>query len=520
MTNQEYIEEYAEIAMEQMRKYGIPASITLAQGILESGSGNSDLSVKGNNHFGIKAGNSWLQRGGGYLVYDDDKPNEKFCTYGSAAQSYEHHSQVLVQNSRYSNLFKLSPTDYKGWSEGLQAAGYATAKTYASSLQGIIEKNDLQKYDKMVLSMPQTSVNLSAGASVNSHYSLPLDRKDFMLVTSDFGTRKDPIKGNRQQFHQGIDIRCNHEKLLATEDNGTVISVNHNANTGGGKSLTIEYSREDGSKYQATYMHMSQIDVQEGDRVMAGQQVGVSGNTGLRTTGPHLHFGIKAVGNDGSSRVIDPAAYIAEISEKGGLHQQLLYNGTNLLAKYEDAAPQKSVSITPESPMPAQRATLAQQPFTPSQWIKQLLTSSDSGIDGIAEEDSLLGRVVTFFASLAALTLGIHPQREQMERATTAAIDKTIDLTGAVRGQQECALHIQGDNAYLKVVNPSVSFIHSITADEKARIEQLMNDPATTDNEKRGNIAGYVSGIIAKEQLSLNYQQGMDSSESKGLKIS
>lgn len=105
----EYVDKYAEAAMEQMRRYGIPASVTLAQGILESGSGQSELSRKGNNHFGIKASSSWLESGGRYLVYTDDKPNEKFCQYASVADSYEHHSLFLKGNSRYSALFKLSP---------------------------------------------------------------------------------------------------------------------------------------------------------------------------------------------------------------------------------------------------------------------------------------------------------------------------------------------------------------------------------------------------------------------------
>lgn len=147
----EYVDKYAEAAMEQMRRYGIPASVTLAQGILESGSGQSELSRKGNNHFGIKASSSWLESGGRYLVYTDDKPNEKFCQYASVADSYEHHSLFLKGNSRYSSLFALSPDDYVGWTNGLQKAGYATSKSYASSLQSVIKSNGLDKYDKMVM---------------------------------------------------------------------------------------------------------------------------------------------------------------------------------------------------------------------------------------------------------------------------------------------------------------------------------------------------------------------------------
>ena len=147
----DYVDKYAEAAMEQMRKYGIPASVTLAQGILESASGQSELSRKGNNHFGIKATKTWLDGGGRYLVYTDDKPNEKFCQYASVADSYEHHSLFLKGNKRYSNLFELSPDDYVGWTRGLQEDGYASSKQYASSLQALIRQNGLDKYDRMVM---------------------------------------------------------------------------------------------------------------------------------------------------------------------------------------------------------------------------------------------------------------------------------------------------------------------------------------------------------------------------------
>ena len=147
----EYVEQYAQAAMEQMRKYGIPASVTLAQGILESASGQSELSRKGNNHFGIKATQSWLSQGGAYLVYTDDRPNEKFCRYASVADSFEHHSLFLRANSRYDKLFTLAPDDYVGWTRGLQEAGYATSNKYAASLQAVIKSQGLDKYDQMVL---------------------------------------------------------------------------------------------------------------------------------------------------------------------------------------------------------------------------------------------------------------------------------------------------------------------------------------------------------------------------------
>lgn len=137
--NQEYAQQYAEYAMEQMKKYGIPASVTLAQGILESSNGKSQLARNENNHFGIKATSAWIEQGGKYGLYSDDKPNEKFCSYESVADSYEHHSKFLKENSRYAECFKLSPDDYKGWTETIAKAGYASGKEYATQLQGSLK---------------------------------------------------------------------------------------------------------------------------------------------------------------------------------------------------------------------------------------------------------------------------------------------------------------------------------------------------------------------------------------------
>ncbi len=140
---QSYIEKYAKMAVEQMRKHRIPASITLAQGLLESGAGRSTLAVKANNHFGIKTGGSWT---GPYVLRDDDRPNERFRKYGSVKESYEDHSLFLLK-PRYASLFDHSITDYRAWAKGLKACGYATSPTYAESLIRIIETYRLYEYD-------------------------------------------------------------------------------------------------------------------------------------------------------------------------------------------------------------------------------------------------------------------------------------------------------------------------------------------------------------------------------------
>ncbi len=144
-TREEYIERYKSIAINDMERYGIPASITLAQGILESDSGNSRLSLQSNNHFGIKCKSNWT---GKRVYHDDDAKGECFRSYSSVEESYRDHAEFLDQSPRYDSLFAYSPTDYRSWARGLKAAGYATAPDYAQRLIRIIEDNRLYLLDR------------------------------------------------------------------------------------------------------------------------------------------------------------------------------------------------------------------------------------------------------------------------------------------------------------------------------------------------------------------------------------
>lgn len=144
----DYIDRYKDVAMEEMVKYKIPASITLAQGILESGNGQSKLARQGNNHFGIKCHSDWK---GKTMRMDDDAPKECFRVYKNAEESYRDHSKFLKNGSRYAFLFDLKITDYKAWAKGLKKAGYATLPTYAPVLINLIETYNLQQYDEMVV---------------------------------------------------------------------------------------------------------------------------------------------------------------------------------------------------------------------------------------------------------------------------------------------------------------------------------------------------------------------------------
>lgn len=142
---QNYIDQYSGIAVREMQKYRIPASITLAQGIFESGAGRSELCVKGNNHFGIKC-HGWTGR---TVYHDDDELQECFRAYNSALESYEDHSKFLTSSQRYRSLFQLSVTDYKGWARGLKACGYATNPQYADKLIQLIELYKLYELDRV-----------------------------------------------------------------------------------------------------------------------------------------------------------------------------------------------------------------------------------------------------------------------------------------------------------------------------------------------------------------------------------
>lgn len=140
-----YIERYRDLAISEMRRTGIPASITLAQGMIESDFGRSRLAREGNNHFGIKCHNGWT---GPTLKHDDDRRNECFRKYNRPEDSFYDHSDFLKSGSRYSSLFDMKATDYKGWAHGLKKAGYATNPDYANMLIRKIEENNLFIYDK------------------------------------------------------------------------------------------------------------------------------------------------------------------------------------------------------------------------------------------------------------------------------------------------------------------------------------------------------------------------------------
>jgi flagellum-specific peptidoglycan hydrolase FlgJ len=161
-----YIDSYSSIAKEEMLQYGIPASITIAQGILESGAGRGELTSKANNHFGIKCHKGWT---GERVYHDDDEEQECFRKYKDPKYSFRDHSLFLTQRNRYQDLFKLRKDDYKGWAKGLRKAGYATDPKYPEKLIRIIEKYDLAALDNEVLGK-RAQINKPDNKKISTYY--------------------------------------------------------------------------------------------------------------------------------------------------------------------------------------------------------------------------------------------------------------------------------------------------------------------------------------------------------------
>ena len=178
---EDYINRYKDIAIEQMMKHHIPASITLAQGLLESGAGKSLLTVSSNNHFGIKCHNEWTGR---RFYKDDDIKDDCFRVYDNARESFEDHSKFLLR-PRYQSLFSLKITDYKGWARGLKACGYATNPQYADKLIGLIELYGLYEYD--YAKTYDRFIATHSGANTSGHYAnhrIYYRNKNYYLVAN------------------------------------------------------------------------------------------------------------------------------------------------------------------------------------------------------------------------------------------------------------------------------------------------------------------------------------------------
>lgn len=198
-----YIKQYKQIALEQEKIYGIPASITLAQGILESGAGRSGLARNANNHFGIKAYGGWTGRV--YLAWDDETAKSKFRWYNSASESYKDHSLFLKNNGRYRSLFSKSVYDYRGWANGLQQAGYATSQTYAKALIGYIDTYQLYAINGGVKLRPGKTVTITKTITKEEL----VVRKDLQLEETEVSEEQESVESTIKRYVVEINgVRC------------------------------------------------------------------------------------------------------------------------------------------------------------------------------------------------------------------------------------------------------------------------------------------------------------------------
>lgn len=230
-----YVDTYKELAISEMLRTGVPASITLAQGILETAGGQSDLAAMANNHFGIKCKSEWT---GETMTHDDDAKNECFRKYPSVDDSYKDHSDFLRKRPMYAFLFKLDPTDYEGWAKGLKRAGYATSSTYAQQLIRLIVENNLQSFTLLAMQRKEMGNDFFATASINQKLpELTEDADDELndakptapvfIPRSDF---KEKAKSAKYSLNSVFNI--NDAKVIYAEAGTSLLALANNYNVG------------------------------------------------------------------------------------------------------------------------------------------------------------------------------------------------------------------------------------------------------------------------------------------------
>lgn len=452
-----FFEQYAPQAMVQQQKYGIPASVTLAQMYIESAGGTSNLAQNGNNYFGIKCSSEWLAAGKSYSLHNDDRPNEKFCNYASVEESIEHHSQFLMGN-RYAACRRCAADDYRGWAYGLQSAGYATNRNYANMIIADIEAYGLHRYDEQAKTLSLASMRNIATKT----YSFPLE--DCNLVMSDgFGMG---ATGYRHHQHNGIDLRASYENVLATEDEGHVVNVGSDRTSG--NFVVVEYAHDDGTRWRVSYCHLDSVAVKRGDMVNAGTKLGVSGNTG-NSTGPHLHLTVKRMDWGGTEyRTVDPLDYLADIAGRGNLAGTVVRKGTT-----EDLLAARKAEPPMLSPVQQQNALagaqLAQRTGSddPNTLLAYLMGQNNDEQQNYGHGDIITSLISGLFTS--AVGMAIMLDQSNKGCGESIAIAPVPEVTEQ-----------QGVNTLIQRRRDSID-------PEQARATAMMNFDAEYPEEQQGN---------------------------------
>ncbi len=254
LTRNEYIDMYKELAMSEMQRTGIPASITMAQGILESGDGNSRLATRANNHFGIKC-HDWQ---GKSIKHDDDRKNECFRKYESPEESYKDHSDFLTGKQRYAFLFEYKTDDYKSWAKGLKKAGYATSPTYAKALVRVIEENQLYELDEQVLAGgPVKTWNVVASESSMGKRKVYLNNRVKYILANDgetFESISEELNMMSWQLPKYNELPKNH---ILTEGHKVYLQPKRKKAEAGKK---VHYVKEGETLYDISQMYAIKLD--------------------------------------------------------------------------------------------------------------------------------------------------------------------------------------------------------------------------------------------------------------------
>lgn len=412
-----FYESLKQAAIEQQIKYGVPASVTLAQAWIEHG----NYSKTTNNYFGIHDDDGYWRRNGGKTVeLNDHGRMAHFRVYDNMEHGIEDHSRFFFRkNSRYSDAHSISPLDPKygeKWAMVICRAGYAERPKddpdrYGNTLIREIRDYGLDKIDQEAVALAQQR-GQQIGYMRGSNAPLPSQSAKSAVAVSTAGNYCFPVAGNnlimsdgfgksptsyRHHDHNGIDLRARFENVFATEDNGIVVATGYQKS--GGNFVTVEYDRADGAKYRISYCHLDDIAVKKGDAVNAGTPLGLSGNTG-NSTGPHLHLTVKYQGaGEGDFKTIDPLKYLAEISVRGNLSGTVLKKGSqeDLLASLKGSvdttptptevllAQQTGNTLTPQQQQNAQQGAVlanAAGSNNESDLLSMLLAQNKEAMDG------------------------------------------------------------------------------------------------------------------------------------------
>lgn len=486
MNRAEFIDAYKDTAMEQMALYGIPASITLAQAILESENGNSELAVKYNNFFGITANREQVKSGNYVERYDGSHYN-KFVSFNSVQDSFDAHSKLLLSAECYKSLLAIPQNDYVRWCDGLKACGYAEDPRYSEKLQSIIERNHLEQYDKLVLGNNYTPLDKEEAVSEEDlsgefvPYSFPIDCQSEILVKTPYGVSLINPSDGREYISNSLILSAADKNVLATEDGARVVSTDQSKGT-----IIVQLKSDDDSKLLLTYQGIGDIRVSNGETLAAGQIIGKASE--------ELKLSLEVQSPDGRRQSLDPTAYIADLSHKGNIDKSLYYNGTDLLAEYRTSSQSQ-----------------ADVPMDAESYLRKILSSEDCGLGASGGVDStLLNLIVSAVTSILTLVSSLDNLTEQqkMKSANEVIMNNKIDLSSLMPKLDVCELRLDdASRPILHIERDDSVTDRPLSPGEITRLSDMLSNNSLSNETQRSNISFYLTSLIAQSNISMLYEQ-------------